>query len=150
MDQATDKGSAGARLRKPLLFLAGVIPGFCVGIALSFGHWSHADPVDLTRAQQARIAHVAQEALRRCPHFKPDGQGNCYECAVEAREALIGSGVPASALRLYRVSYHGALHMLLKIDARVDGKPWQVSFDMLDPWPQTERDRQRIGYVAVN
>ena len=111
----------------------------------------HAEPVTLTKAQTHMIERVNQDVNWRFAHFGSNGRGLCWWLAAQKRSMLVDAGIPAAALTDREVMAWGReLHIILTVDAVVDGKPWRRSLDMNSPWLEDDRQVRAMGYADVN
>ena len=133
--------------------------GVLLGIALSAIIWaiilvsaSHADPVDLTKAQRHEVVRINQDVNWRFAHNavlargwfgETLGRGQCAWLADQKRVLLIAAGIPAEALSLRDVMSPWGLHELLDV-AGVG------ALDMNNDWPEDAAEERRMGYRATD
>lgn len=139
------------RGRVRVVFSIAIAGGLLVGALISVGMLARCQEehaVDLTRAKQAELVRINLEVNSRYPRRWPDGRGLCALIAAQKRARFIMAGVPAWALSFRDVwaerAHEG--HRLLLINARVEGRPWKVAFDMNSPWPLDDRQQAAWGY----
>jgi hypothetical protein len=144
-------GPRGLRRTFLLAFAVGVAAGLFVGIATGLSGAAPAATQDLTRAQARRIDQAHGLLWRILPHTDGRGRGLCQQFVAAERERLIAMGVRPDALSVRWVSVPRRwrtepFHVLLDLDARVDGRPWTPTFDMNSARPLGPAEVRAIGY----